>query len=410
MITGGGKVRPPPQSIMKRVPLIMPAPRAVTISLTAGERKVLNKRAYGHKTPHRDRARALIVVLAARGYSNEKVASRAGVHVDTARRWRGRFAEQGLAGLTDRPRSGRPARFTPLQSAAVKALACQLPAETGVPLSRWSVPELARHAVDAGVAESVSPSTIRRWLATDVLKPWQYRSWIFITDPDFHAKAQRVLDLYARRWEGRPLSDGEYVISADEKTSIQARCRCHPTLAPGQARAMRVNHTYGRGGALAYLAAYDVHQATVFGRCEQRTGIAPFMALVAQVMAQEPYASAKRVFWIVDNGSSHRGRKAVDRLTTAFPNAVMVHTPIHASWLNQVEIYFSVVQRKVVTPSDFTDLQQVTDRLRGFEDRYNATAQPFQWKFTTSDLDDLLARLDRHTTDRQEKSSTTLAA
>jgi hypothetical protein len=145
-----------------------------------------------------------------------------------------------------------------------------------------------------------------------------------------------VLDLYARRWEGQPLSDGEYVISADEKTSIQARCRCHPTLAPGQARAIRVNHTYGRGGALAYLAAYDVHQDTVFGRCEQRTCIAPFMALVAQVMKQEPYASAKRVFWIVDNGSSHRGRKAADRLTVAFPNAVMVHTPIHASWLNQV--------------------------------------------------------------------------
>ncbi|MDW4911555.1 transposase, partial [Streptomyces sp. ADMS] len=172
----------------------------------------------------------------------------------------------------------------------------------------------------------------------------------------------------------------------DEKTSIQARCRCHPTLAPGQARAMRVNHTYGRGGALAYLAAYDVHHAKVFGRTEPTTGINPFMNLVAQVMSTEPYASAKRVFWIVDNGSSHRGQKAAARLTAAFPNAVMVHTPVHASWLNQVEVYFSVVQRKVVSPNDFTDLAQVGDRLRVFEARYNATAQPFQWKFTTSDL------------------------
>jgi transposase len=388
----------------------MPVPRAVAVSLTASERKVLKKRVNGHKTPHRDRLRAAIVLLAARGHSNQQVAAGAGVHVDTARLWRGRFAGQGLAGLTDRRRSGRPPHFTPVQSARLKALACQLPAQTGVPLSRWSAPELARHAVDAGIAESVSSSTIRRWLAADVIKPWQHRSWIFIADPAFRPKAEHVLELYARRWQGQVLGAGEFVISADEKTSIQARCRCHPTLAPGQARAMRVNHTYGRGGALAYLAAYDVHQATVFGRCEQRTGIQPFMALVTQVMTQEPYASAKRVFWIVDNGSSHRGRKAVDRLTAAFPNAVMVHTPIHASWLNQVEIYFSVVQRKVLTPSDFTDLQQVTDRLRDFEDRYNATAQPFQWKFTTSDLDDLLARLDRHTTDRQEKSSTTLAA
>ncbi|WP_234341548.1 transposase [Streptomyces sp. NRRL S-1813] len=134
------------------------------------------------------------------------------------------------------------------------------------------------------------------------------------------------------------------------------------------------------------------------------------MALAAQVMSQEPYASAKRVFWIVDNGSSHRGKKAADRLTAAFPNAVMVHTPVHSSWLNQVESFFSVVQRKVVSPNDFTDLTEVGVRLRAFEDRYNATAQPFQWKFTTSDLDDLLARLDRHTTGHQEESSVTLAA
>ncbi|MFF3851239.1 transposase [Streptomyces sp. NPDC002328] len=128
-------------------------------------------------------------------------------------------------------------------------------------------------------------------------------------------------------------------------------------------------------------------------------------------MTSEPYASAKRVYWIVDNGSSHRGQSATDRLANRFPNAVTVHTPVHASWLNQIEIFFSIVQRKVVAPNDFTDLDQVRDRLRRFEDRYNATAQPFQWKFTTSDLDDLLARLDRHAvTDLPEESSTALAA
>jgi hypothetical protein len=260
------------------------------------------------------------------------------------------------------------------------------------------------------IATFVSASTVRRWLAQDTLKPWQHRSWIFITDPDFRPKAERVLDLYARTFNGRPLGADEYVISADEKTSIQARCRCHPTLAAGQARAMRVNHTYGRGGALTYLAAYDVHHARVFGRTEARTGIDSFMALVAQVMSQEPYTSAKRVFWVVDNGSSHRGKKAADRLTAAFPNTVLVHTPVHASWLNQVEIFFSVVQRKVVAPNDFTDLAQVGNRLRAFEDRYNATAQPFQWKFTHSDLDDLLARLNRHTADHPEESSVAPAA
>jgi transposase len=382
----------------------------VPVTPTTAERKRLKRMAHGHKTEHRLRLRAQIVLHAARGRSNARIARETGLHLDTVRTWPGRFAEQGLAGLADRKRPGRPPSFSALQAAQVTALACRLPAETGVPISRWSAPELAREAVTRGIATFLSASTARRWLARDALKPWQHRSWIFITDPDSRAKAERVLDLYARTWQGKPLGADEYVISADEKTSIQARCRCHPTLAPGKARAMRVNHTYGRGGALAYLAAYDVHKANVFGPTEPRTGIDPFMNLVTQVMNTEPYASAKRVFWIVDNGSSHRGKKAADRLTAAFPNAVMVHTPVHASWLNQVEIYFSVVQRKVVSPNDFTDLSEAGDRLRSFEDRYNATAQPFQWKFTTSDLDDLLARLDRHTADQHDQSSLAPAA
>ncbi|MGW3199142.1 IS630 family transposase [Streptomyces sp. NPDC001118] len=379
----------------------MPVASACPISPTAFERERLKKMAYGHKIEYRLRLRAQVVLHAARGRSNARIARETGLHLGTVRRWRGRFAEYGMAGLADRNRPGRPSAFTAPQAAQVKALACQLPVETGVPLSRWSCPELAREAIARGIATFMSASTARRWLAEDALKPWQHRSWIFITDPDFRARAARVLNLYACTWQGQPLGQDEYVISADEKTSVQARCRCHPTLAPGQARAMRVNHTYGRGGAVAYLAAYDVHRAKVLGRTEPRTGIKPFMNLVTQVMSQEPYASAKRLFWIVDN----RGQKAADRLATAFPNAVLVHTPVHASWLNQVEIYFSVVQRKVVSPNDFTDVAQVGDRLRAFEDHYNATAQPFQWRFTTSDLDDLLARLNRDTADHQKESS-----
>ncbi len=150
-----------------------------------------------------------------------------------------------------------------MQAAQVKAPACRLPAEAGAPLSPWSCPEPAREAVECGIAPFLSASTVRRWLDQNALKPWQHRSWIFITDPGFRPKAERVPDLYAHTWDGIPLGADEYVISAGEKTSVQARCRCHPTPAPGQARAMRVNHTYGRGGAHAHLAADNVHQATV---------------------------------------------------------------------------------------------------------------------------------------------------
>jgi transposase len=369
---------------------------ACPVRVTGAIRRVLARRARGHTTPYRDKVRARIVLLAADRWSNAAIAGQVGVTVDTVRTWRGRFASHGLAGLRDRARSGRPTRFSPVQVAQVKSLACQLPATTGAPLSRWSCPELAREVMAQGVAEAISASTVRRWLAREAIKPWQYRSWLFPRDPDFAAKAGRVLDLYDGRWESRKLGPREYVISSDEKTSVQARCRCHPSLAPGQARVMRVNHEYERGGALAYLAAYDVHQARVFGRCAPSTGIVPFMALVEQVMTMQPYASAKRVFWVVDNGSSHRGQAAIDRLARRFPNAVMVHTPVHASWLNQIEVYFSVVQRKVVSPNDFTDLAEVEQRLADFESRYNTTARPFQWKFTRQDLHALLARIAEH--------------
>ena len=183
------------------------------------------------------------------------------------------------------------------------------------------------------------------------------------------------------------------MISADEKSQLQALSRCHPELAAGAGRVRRVEFEYDRGGALAYLAAWDVHRAKVFGRCEATTGIEPFGRLVEQVMTTEPYASARRVFWVVDNGSSHRGQRAVDRMRERWPNAHLVQLPVHASWLNQVEIYFSVVQRKVLTPNDFDNLAEVEDRLAAFERRYEQTAEPFEWKFTRSDLTKLLERL-----------------
>ena len=314
---------------------------------------------------------------------------------DTVRKWRRRFAVGRLSGLKDAPRSGRPPVFTAADRAEVVALACALPAESGVPLSKWSGPELAREvAVRCRLAASAS--TIRRWLAGDALKPWQHRSWISVRDPQFAAKAARVLDLYVGIWDGAPLGSNDYVICADEKTSIQARCRCHPTLPPGKARAMRVQHDYKRRGALAYLAAWDVHHGQVTGRCEHTTGITPFARLVRQVMTAEPYARADRVFWIVDNGSSHRGAASVERMTKAWPNAHLIHLPVHASWLDQAEIYFSVIQRKVISPNDFTSLNQIRDRLAAFETRYNAIARPFNWKFTRTDLNDLLRRVNAH--------------
>jgi hypothetical protein len=244
------------------------------------------------------------------------------------------------------------------------------------------------------LGRSISPSTVWRILDTDAIKPWRYQYWIFPRDPKFSEKAGRVLDLYAGSWEGKPLGGRDYIISSDEKTSIQARIRCHATVPTGPRRPMRVEHEYERGGALQYLAAWDVLRGRVLGRCEDKTGIDSFGRLVDQVMRSEPYRSARHVFWVVDNGSSHRGQAAIRRLRKAYRKAVLVHTPVHASWLNQVEIYFSIIQRKVLTPNDFASLEEVEQRLRLYEALSNREPRPFEWKFDRGALLKFLAKLE----------------
>jgi hypothetical protein len=296
---------------------------------------------------------------------------------------------------------GVRAVFPPEQIAEVKAIACALPRSQGVPLSRFSRAELHRLVVERSVCEA-SASTIARWLREDALKPWQHRSWIFPTDPAFLEKAGPVLDLYQGRWQGKRLQPGEFVICADEKPSIQARRRIHETLPPAPgSRGQRVEHTYRRGGALTYLAALDIgrrggRRPRVFGRSEPSGGIAPFDRLVWQVMTKEPYASARRVFWIVDNGSSHRGQKSVERLERRWPNLVLVHLPVHASWLNQIEIYYSIVQRKLLEPNDFDNLAELARTLNAFQQHWNQIAEPFNWRFTRDDLAALITRLAAH--------------
>jgi hypothetical protein len=294
--------------------------------------------------------------------------------------------------LRTNPGGGVRRPFPPLDRALVAALACERVAQAQAPLSRQSLADLAR-AARGELGKPISRTTVGRILDADAIKPWQYEHWIFPRAANFFAKAAVVLDLYEGLWQGERLDPFDRLISADEKTSIQARARCHRTLPPGPGRCRRVEHEYERGGALQYLAAWDVQEGLVMGRCEPRTGIGPFGRLVAQVMGRPEYAKAPRVFWVVDNGSSHRGGASVRRMLSWYSNAVLVHTPVHASWLNQVEIYFSLVQRKVLTPNDFASLQEVELRLRLYEELTNREPRPFNWRFTKYDLFDLLQRL-----------------
>jgi hypothetical protein len=242
------------------------------------------------------------------------------------------------------------------------------------------------------VAEICGP-TLRRWLNSDALRPWQHRSWIFPRDPNFAQKAGPILDLYQRVWDGAPLGPDDYVISADEKTSIQARRRKQPTLPPAPRRSTRVESEYFREGAWVYLAAWDVHRAKVFGRCESQNGIAPVRRLASEVMGQEPLRlpAASSGSWTT------APLIGVRRLPTASGPSVLTRSssiPLsNASWLNQVEIFFSIVQRKVLTPNDFCSLAELEQRLMAFQFHYERTARPLKWTFIRKDLHALLTRI-----------------
>lgn len=168
---------------------------------------------------------------------------------------------------------------------------------------------------------------------------------------------------------------------------------------------MREEHDYTRGGAWTYLAAWDVHRAKIFGRCEAKGRIKPFDRLVDQVMSQAPYRRADRIFSIVDNASSHGAQPFVECLKNRWPNAIAVHLTIHASWLNQIEIYFAIVQKKAPTPNDFPSLQMVEKRLLDFQRRYQEVAYPFRWKFTRKNLKQKLKLVSDHVIKQYQPST-----
>ena len=365
---------------------------AASIVLTAAERRRLTTWVRAGTTPQRLVRRARVILGSAAGLGSRALAHQERMSRTTVRRWLVRFIASRCDGLQDRPRSGRPLAITPATRALVVATACERPADREVPLRRYSLSELTTevaHQLQTEHAELVAPSRSAIWrlLIHDALRPWRYRSWIFPRDPHFLERAGPVLDLYACHWQGRPLWADEYVLSADEKTSIQVRRRLHSTLPIGPHQAMRVDHEYERAGVLQYLAAWDVHRAVVFGRCEPKTGKAAFARLVNDVMNQEPYRSARRVFWIVDNGSSHRGERAAEEVRARHPRIVIVHTPTYASWLNQIEIYFSIIQRKVLKPNDYATLAELEQAIHAFGRRYSAVGKMFAWCFTRQDLE-----------------------
>lgn len=333
--------------------------------------------------------RILIILMADAGKTLIQTAELLGCCEQTVLNQRQRFLERRAAGpvtaLLDLPRSGRPVTYGPKERAQVVAIVCETLEARQLPLSRFSITDLQRVVVKEDGLASLSHASLGRILKQNMLKPWQYRYWLFPRDPDFVSKACVVLDLYAGFWQGQRLGSDEYVLSADEK-SIQVLTRCHPSLLAKPGHQHRVEFEYERLGTVAYHAAWDVFRAKLFGRVSPNTCIDTFNQLLELVMTQHPYQSSARTFWIVDGGCAHHPSTFPTRLQSMYPKAVAVSLPTHSSWLNQIEIYFSIVQRKVLTPMDVANEDALTSRLLDFQDYYQETATPFSWKFTATDL------------------------
>jgi len=374
-------------------------PHKYDIRLSAQEKQALRQLKQNGKTERRLADRARIILWTADWVAVDTIAERLDIHRDTVIVWRQRFLEGRQAQLavpdclSDRPRSGRPLQFSATQIAQIKAIACEKPSDLNLPLSRFSLAEIGLWIKQAAVVPTISTSSIWRLLHQAAIRPWFYRGWLFPRDPAFVSKAGLILDLYQRYWQDQPLGPDDYVISADEKSGLQVLARRHPTQPPAPGQAGHYEFEYVRHGTLAYLAALDVLSGRIFGRIEDTTGIEPFGRLVDQVMRQAPFHAARRVFWIVDGGASHHPSTAPARLRACYPNIVVVHTPTHASWLNQIEIYFSILQRKALTPLDAADRLMLAERILCYQEYYNRTAKPFNWKFTRTDLQKRLRAL-----------------
>jgi DDE superfamily endonuclease len=280
--------------------------------------------------------------------------------------------------------------FPPQETTLVKALACERPTDRGRPLSRLSVFDVCQAAWEQGA--TMSYSTVWRRLHEDALRPWFHRPWLFPRDPRLRERAAPVLDLYQRRWQGKRLGKHDVVLSADELTQLQALSH-QPTVPPGPGQAGLYEFEYVRHGTLCYLAFLDVFSGRVYGEITAQNGIVPFDRALQHCLAQERYRDAERVFLIVDNGCAHHPSTAPARLQALDERLIVVHLPVHASWLNQVELYFSILKRKALQPADFPDLHALKRRVMLFQVRYNEHAEPFTWNYTRRDLAAYLQRL-----------------
>jgi len=347
---------------------------AVGVELDVVVRERLKRVAVSVKGQVRAVLRARIVLAAAAGGSNAAIARELDVHVNTVRKWRGRFAASGMDGLRDAARSGRPKTYGPAVRVAIVAMATSAPPH---PESTWSHRTIAAK-VAGTVFAAVSASQVGRILAGLDLKPHRVRGWLTRRDtPDFWQRTADICTLY------RNPPDGAVLLSIDEKTAIAARSRRHPgrPAAPGQPA--QEEFEYRRHGTASLVAALDVQSGEVLTEIITRNNAVTFTGFLDQLDAAIAPGQDIHVVW--DNGSSHTA-KHTRKWLASHPRWTVHWTPPHASWLNQVELLFSAMTRRVLRHGDFSSRDDLIDKLDTYVINHNTTAKPYRWTYDGTPL------------------------
>ena len=343
------------------------ARRAPQIELSAEERQTLERITRSPSAEQREVTRARIVLLAAEGRRNEQIQRMLGVSKPVVVKWRGRFAARRLEGLVDEPGRGRKRTYDAQIRHQIAATACsEPPASVG---THWSVRTLSQHL-------GVGMSVVHRVLSAESIKPHRFRYWKSSTDPEFEPKMLAVIGLYLNPPENA------VVLSVDEKTSIQALDRTQPRLPMKPHRIERLSHEYKRNGTASLLAALEVHSGQVKGQSIRRNNSETFIRFLRRLLQSYP---DKELYVVLDNGSSHRSKKTLAWVAKK-KRLHLKFTPTHASWLNQIEIWFGILTRKVVRRGIFKSREELVAKLMSFIEAYNKQARPFEWTYTGNPL------------------------
>ena len=311
--------------------------------------------------------RAKIVLLANQGLNNSDIADQLGVDVKTARKWRHRFKYAGFQGLEDSERSGRPVKFdTVVRHEAFTAVVGPPPE----PYSRWNLDLLAKHLLDTKVVSSISIETLSHWFRRADLKPHKVRGWLNSPDPEFKAKRDQIIEIYRN-----PPKDA-WILSVDEKTTIQALERVRPDQPMKKGRLRRVEWEYVRHGTANLLASFNVLTGQVIGEIVEKNDSGAFIAFLKRLLRLHP---RKKIILILDNGTTHRSAATTEFLAKT-SRIIPCFTPTHASWLNQIELWFSALSRHALCRASFSGRAELIERIENYIAHHNKElSMPYDW-------------------------------